>query len=60
MTVREASAALGLHPNTVRSLVRDGTLACVQVGRRRVLIPRSAVIKLCGGDGKGQAANASD
>ena len=34
---REAARLLGVHPVTVRQMIRDGSLPTVQVGRRRVV-----------------------
>ena len=38
----EAATTLGMHVQTVRSLVKSGRLRAVRVGRRLV-IPRSAI-----------------
>lgn len=46
-SILETSAALGLHPNTVRALIRAGRLPAIRLGRKllvsRVELERWAV-----------------
>jgi excisionase family DNA binding protein len=38
-SVQEAAEAIGLHPNTIRKLIRDGRLPAVHL-QRKILISR--------------------
>lgn len=46
-SVDEAARRLGVHPNTVRRRIKDGTLAHVRFGGR-VLVPLWALERLLG------------
>jgi len=45
----EVVKLLGLHINTVRKLIKNGTLPSIRLGRK-VLIPRAALERLLGAD----------
>ncbi|MCB0929971.1 MAG: helix-turn-helix domain-containing protein [Mycolicibacterium insubricum] len=42
LSVPETSQILGLHPHTVRSLIREGKLPAIRLGRH-FRIPRAAL-----------------
>ena len=52
MSVREVAALMRVGRSLIYEMVRAGILANIKVGRRRILIPRSAVVALIesGGD----------
>lgn len=43
LTIKEAASCMGVHPNTVRGLVRSGRLAAIRVGDKLVRIKPDAV-----------------
>lgn len=47
LTVNETAAALGVHPATVRRLIRDGDLTAIRV-RNRVLVTAHSLHTLTG------------
>lgn len=46
MSVREVATLMRVGRSLIYEMVRTGNLASVRIGRRRILIPRSAVIQL--------------
>lgn len=55
-TAAEAAEALGVHPDTIRSMVRDGRLPTIDTGTKRVIIPRWAIDELVNA-GRGVASS---
>lgn len=45
MSVREVATLMRVGRSLIYEMVRTGNLASVRIGRRRILIPRSAVIQ---------------
>lgn len=41
-TIREVSQKLGVAEQTVRRLVRDGTIPSIRISERRIIIPADA------------------
>ncbi len=45
VSVREVADSTGLHPHTIHRRIKDGTLASIKIGRRR-LLPVDAIEQL--------------
>ena len=43
LRVKEVAERLAVSEQTVRNMVKDGTLQCVRIGKRGIRIPRAAV-----------------
>lgn len=48
-TTGEAAALLSCSEKTVRRLIKEGRLHAIRIGERRLLVPRSAIIKMLSG-----------
>lgn len=46
MSVREVATLMRVGRSLIYEMVKTGNLASVRIGRRRILIPRSAVVHL--------------
>ncbi|HZO89784.1 MAG TPA: helix-turn-helix domain-containing protein [Chthonomonadaceae bacterium] len=52
LTVEEAAAVLRVGRNTVYEAIRSGEVPSLRI-KRRILVPKSALLHLLGGHGRG-------
>ena len=44
-SVKETAGTLGISDKTVRRLIQEGRIPAVRIGSRRLLVPRSAILR---------------
>ncbi len=52
LTVEEAAARLKMHPDTIRRLLREGSMPGVKLGKRQWRISAAALARFIEGDQK--------